>query len=1412
MTKLNKNWRLVLRFCLACALLALGLSEPSGELLLAMPILIPLAITAAVTYGAYYVAAALVIGQYLYGQDQARKAKNRAKDAYNAALQDRMTTIQGGSAPWQIIYGETWVSPVMVAAVLTSGDKDQYKHVVYVWAAHECESILDFTLAGKSVSVGSTGHVNAGKWAGEGTDSDSELVTLSATGTVDLDRYPERLICLAEDKANPEILYRNDVVLTHLAGGEGGRITVKPEFVATWANRRVWVNYEVPQVATPTMRVRHHLGAADQVADAGLLTDCPADWKASDRGRGLCYSVVRYDLNEEEFQGGPLEARAKIRGRKVYDPRTATTAWTANAALCVADFIQAEWGKGAAAAQVDTAAVNAAANVCAEQIDYVVKFPDNHTETKQAPRFTINGVVRSDADPDQTLELMCQAMAGNAVRTGGMWSLQAGVYTPPVMDLSDADCLGSVESVPGLPGHEVINSLRGQFYDPLKYGELTDYPPYQNEALVAEDGGRSLWDSRSFPYSDEIWRCWQLARITVEQTRGEVLVFPAKRRALRLKPGQRVRVSLSKLGMVQQVFRVVKREWTVGKPVMLTLQQDDPSVWDMGDAAASLAPTSTRLVDPWVVAPVVGLSATSGSATLLKQGDGTVVARVKLSYNASADALVLSTGALQIEYRRQAETTWQRAPDAGGASTEAYVLGLEEKQLYVLRARWVNGMGARGDWASTTVLHVGKTAAPDPVQALAVGLVPGALRITWTPCPDVDYADTVLRVGASWAASTLLANVGPASTYDWLWPAQGSYKIWAVHLDSSGNQSTPVWVPATVDAAIYIGAGNITPDPAWLNNLVNLGWWKKGGAIPWGQNQEENILYSTGEIGSNIGGPKGGDDVVWYCREVAGDGENGGGWDAVNTLNLDPTKTYRFAVPIYKRDGAGGGAFWGPQSGSVCYNNSTAPHDNPYFAWTQRDNLLSDRWYLFVGFIYPQGSTGNTDASAGIWDCKTGQKFADGWNYCHAPGGARGHRAYQFYAGVGSTQLFGRPMVNLVDGTEPSLREYFAPDAVLNASQLWGQVAGRPRTYRVGAYGASATYSPVSSQLLNGETGAVLVGGGPMYRVATIHRSTFVVTDLGAFNTYSGGSGVPAAMAAALNSISRESNTVVVVWTYDEPQGNRVNDGLLEAMLRHGASRAVFGSARFRYRSAYILVGIAGCGEGNGAECYAGDFDADPNAWCDLSFQIMPTGALVVSGTTSGARALVDYGYVGHLAATKNQVYYQDSDPGAVDEDSIWVSSTRSWQRKGGAWRPYVGTGSVDTMQLALNAATAIIQDSNDFGAAPAPQIPEYVHRAINYTPTVDCIVNFSATIIATNVLPDSGNRLYWAVSVGGGADVVLASCSSSLSNRQTFAGISSFTAAAGVALVFKLLTSRPFGNPAQLLYESSIRIEVIKR
>ncbi len=200
--------------------------------------------------------------------------------------------------------------------------------------------------------------------------------------------------------------------------------------------------------------------------------------------------------------------------------------------------------------------------------------------------------------------------------------------------------------------------------------------------------------------------------------------------------------------------------------------------------------------------------------------------------------------------------------------------------------------------------------------------------------------------------------------------------------------------------------------------------------------------------------------------------------------------------------------------------------------------------------------------------------------------------------------------------------------AAIGISGVWSLVGGRTRTYRVAAGGQGANLAgnlPVSPALYDADTGSALLNQGSMYRVAKINRKTKVVTDLGAFNQYSAGD--RASMAAALNSI--DYNHICVVFTVDEPWYNRFGDGLEQAMYRNGASRAVFGSMNFRYRGAYILVGIGGCGEGNGAEGYAGSVDSDVNAWVDGSFQLTAQGALAGVTLTQGARTITDYGYVG---------------------------------------------------------------------------------------------------------------------------------------------------------------------------------------
>lgn len=200
----------------------------------------------------------------------------------------------------------------------------------------------------------------------------------------------------------------------------------------------------------------------------------------------------------------------------------------------------------------------------------------------------------------------------------------------------------------------------------------------------------------------------------------------------------------------------------------------------------------------------------------------------------------------------------------------------------------------------------------------------------------------------------------------------------------------------------------------------------------------------------------------------------------------------------------------------------------------------------------------------------------------------------------------------------------------------WGSVTGRPKAYRAAAHGYSSTSHPIAAGLYDGETGAVLFGLSRSYKLVRIRRSDRAITYSGSYDVIFDPAEA-ARLAADLNATG--SDHIVVAYTYDEPQTNRMTNGLPEAMYRCGASRAVFGSPQFQYRSAYVLIGIGGCGEGAGFEAYQGEINNDPNAWVDVSFLVTAQGQLLVSGNRSVPRTLADYSYVGDLDATKGAVF-----------------------------------------------------------------------------------------------------------------------------------------------------------------------------
>ncbi|MAT70358.1 MAG: hypothetical protein CMJ58_12635 [Planctomycetaceae bacterium] len=98
-------------------------------------------------------------------------------------------------------------------------------------------------------------------------------------------------------------------------------------------------------LGTPTQGVDATLSSAIVAYNDSMRFDAGNGW------RGIAYVVLR--ITDTADVGGWPRMRATIRGRKVYDPRTDTTVYSDNTALCTADLISdLDYGLGLTATNV----------------------------------------------------------------------------------------------------------------------------------------------------------------------------------------------------------------------------------------------------------------------------------------------------------------------------------------------------------------------------------------------------------------------------------------------------------------------------------------------------------------------------------------------------------------------------------------------------------------------------------------------------------------------------------------------------------------------------------------------------------------------------------------------------------------------------------------------------------------------------------------------------------------------------------------------------------------------------------------------------------------------------------------------------------------------------------------------------
>ncbi|MBT9495382.1 MAG: hypothetical protein IV107_24175 [Paucibacter sp.] len=1160
-------------------------------------------------------------------RSKAKRAAASARAAYNAGLTDRNVTALNADPAWRVIYGRCETGGDVVSmftsdkALPGGGVKpDAYKHLVIVWSARQCQAIHDIKIDG--VSIGALDGANSATGSDWASADQQQIKAAEAGGSARSMSVPGAVSVLA-------------VVLEYFDSGEGGgaeRLPVPQGGANGWslsgstltlpnsivrgydsdgnaimlepAAPYVWqVEYLVSAAdaaaglgnvvsAGSSVRVVHHLGDPDQAVDATLHALLPTQWTANHRLRGRCYSVITLDLERSQFQAGPPGVTADISGALILDPRTGLRAWSDNPALCAYDYLLDVAGFGVTAAEVDEASVIAAANAC----DVTTSFTTGAVTTSGA-RYTCNGLFKASAAKEAILLDICESMAGWA-SYGGNWRIIAGSWSPAVMDLTDADLHGSINIVQaGEPSSELFNSVRGQ-YIPSGSAVAADVEPYSNATFVTADG-RKLWTDVELPFTNQKARAKNLCRIKVEQSRnGLVIFFPAKLRAWRLQTGDRVTVTSAEYGFSAKIFRVTDWQFGLRSPVGLTLQEDNAEAYDEADAAVADPTPNTNLPNPWIVPALASCTAFSGTAELQKLGDGTIISRVKLIWPRST-AAYMQSGRIEITWHEPGSAVTQTV-GAAGDSTEAYLTGVRDGSVIVIGLTAINSQRARSPtlWLSHVV--TGKTQPPAIVAGLTAVVVPGAVRIAWTPSAEPDYAETQLRVGASWAAGTALPRIGPASSYDWLWPALGNYTIWAKHVDGTGNASAAVSVGVNVTAAaIYVPGGSVTPDAGWLNSNVGL---PRGQAL--NANPECSLASAWNAPVLLTGQPVPGGTAIANTPGVGVEL-----W-STTTSPISGDRDYAIVVTAWETIAASSGASAIMYLAFVFFDAAGAP-----MHYVQPGSWPEGGTYVYFGRVGQ-----HPEAIPTTYSCRIGP-----------------NTGFTIPSGAKSVRLGALANYNARPGAQHAVTDFRIEDItdVLAAAKTanWLGVNGRPTNFLVRSSGYTA--SPPADWswvgLRNLDTGASIRTTGRSWGYAELNRAGIAVSG-GSYDVYgngaiTGGAGGEA-LRDALNACGR--GNIVVLMTYDEPRQNLwETPGLVNAMCGVGASKAQLN--RVAGQGAYCMVGISGSKEGGGSEVVS---IGGADAWCEIAFSLF-NGALNVSGNNGGAKSVKDLDYLGDLDATR---------------------------------------------------------------------------------------------------------------------------------------------------------------------------------
>lgn len=559
--------------------------------------------------------------------------------------------------------------------------------------------------------------------------------------------------------------------------------------------------------------IKEHLGSPDQLADSTLVAAVP-EWTTAHRLRGIAYLYIQLQFNQDVFPNGVPEVFAVIKGKKVYDPRTDTTAWSDNPALCLRDYITSTtYGLGESADNLDDTLFINAANVC----DYY-----NYPTLSGSVRYTLNGSFTTAAAPHDLMQNLLSAMGGLVWYAQGKWRIKAAYWTSTVADFTEDDLRSSISVATRHSRRDNFNTINGVWKGEDSNWQPTDFPPVTNSAFLTADNNQELATDLNLSFTSDVNMARRIANIYLERNRQQLTVMASfGMRAFQVQVGDNIRLTNRRFGWVNKEFEVVS--WTFGLvdnndlQVHMTLREISESVFDDVSDGAVYERDNTTLPSPFTTTPV-GVSVEAIAQVTNQKVSN--IARITVS--ATSDVFI---SRVEVEFKKSSDTIWKAVGTGPVGVFEAVDL---ETSTYDFRARSINTFGVKGEWQNLVDQEINAFIGdPSDVSSLSVELSGGTLFLSWPPIPDPDLSHYVVKhnsetTGATWGNSTTVIEKIPRPATSAALPARsGTYLIRAYDKEDNFSENVTTVVVLPSDLPQLGTTDTQTEDPTFAGTTSN---------------------------------------------------------------------------------------------------------------------------------------------------------------------------------------------------------------------------------------------------------------------------------------------------------------------------------------------------------------------------------------------------------------------------------------------------------------------------------------------------------------------------------------------------------------------------------------------------------------